>query len=394
MNSLFPLERSVWSLPPDVVPFNHGSFGPTPVVVQEAREDWSRRLASQPMRFFLQEAESELDNARKELAKLVGSSAQNLVFVDNATFAMNIVAATVRLQPGDEVLLNDHEYGAVFRIWRTVAERAGAKVITATLPLPLTNDDEIVASLMNRVTPQTRLIVCSHVTSPTAVILPIQKIAQAAAKLEIPLCVDGPHAIAMRELNLKTLGCDFYCASLHKWLAAPLGSGFLWAHPRWHAKLQSPLISWGRSLGGVAPNWRDDFQWWGTRDPAPCLAVPAAIQFLKTAGWTEFREWTHQQVRQAADVLKAEFGATPLVPDSPDWYGSMITLALPSQNAGQKPFLSDPLQKALADEFQIELPIVWWRETRHLRLSWYLYNTSNDLDKLVEALKSLLKRFP
>lgn len=388
------VDRSDWMIPEGVAFLNHGSFGPTPRVVHEVREEWSRRLASQPMRVYLREIEPALQSALERLARFVGTSASNLAFVDNATFAMNAVAATLRLQPGDEVLLNDHEYGAVFRIWRAAAEAAGANVVTAVLPRPLTNPTEVVAALEERITPRTRLLVVSHVTSPTAIVLPVDEICRMAKRQDVPVCIDGPHAIGMRPLELDALGCDFYCASLHKWLSAPLGSGFLYVNRNWQNTVACPIVSWGRSLAGRPPVWQDVFRWIGTRDPATFLAVPAAIEFLESFGLDRFRDQTHQLLRDGLARLESEFGAKPLAPVSRDWLGSMAAVTLPSSNRSAKPYLTDPLQTALADDYSIEIPVVWWHEDRHIRLSCHLHTTVDDLERLVAALRELLPRFP
>jgi isopenicillin-N epimerase len=207
-------------------------------------------LNSNPMDFYLRQFDKALRNASHRLGQLVGASDRDLVFVDNATVAMNIVAQSLPLGPGDEVLLNDHEYGAVFRIWRVVCARAGAKVASPTLgrslgrsnqqgeiPCHFENRSDVCQPILAAITPQTKLIVISHITSPTAIIFPVEEVCKAARQRDIPVCIDGPHAIAMHDVNLRALDCDFYCASLHKWLSAPFGSGFLYVHRNWHQKL-------------------------------------------------------------------------------------------------------------------------------------------------------------
>ena len=179
--------RDEWSLADGVTYLNHGSFGPSPKVVQQARHDWSARLEANPMSFFFGEMYDHLDAAVSVLGKLVGADSDDLIFVENATVGMNIVAANTALEADDEVLLTDHEYGAVQRIWRRACAAAGARVVIKQLPCPITDDDEIVSSLMAAVTPRTRLIVCSHVTSATATILPIEKICRAARERRIPI---------------------------------------------------------------------------------------------------------------------------------------------------------------------------------------------------------------
>ena len=383
--------RTEWSLPDDVTYLNHGSFGPSPKVVQRVRQKWSQRLESQPMEFFVRQMEELLDGACQRLAEFVGADADDLVFVDNATTGMNIVAASIELQPDDEVLLTDHEYGAVLRIWRRACAKAGAKVVVRQLPQPLDSDDEVVEAILGGVTEKTRLIVVSHVTSPTAVILPVEKICQRACERGVPVCIDGPHALAMLPLNLKQIDCDFYTASCHKWLSAPFGSGFLHVRRRQQQKLRPCVTSWGGSLSGRPARWKDEFTWIGTRDPASYLSVPTAIEFLESCGLETFRQRTHELAQYARQKLLDLTGLEPIVPDSRDNYGSMVSVPLPSSAASEQDTgHRDPLQDKLWDQFKIEVPIIQWQGRRFVRVSCHLYNRRSEIDYLVDALRNLL----
>ncbi|MGH7199606.1 MAG: aminotransferase class V-fold PLP-dependent enzyme, partial [Planctomycetaceae bacterium] len=330
--------RSAWPVPEDVAYLNHGSFGPSPRVVQAARDEWSRRLERQPMDFFVRQMEPHLDAAAETLGRFAGCRGEDLIFVENATAGMNLVAASLPLAAGDEVLLTNHEYGAVLRIWRTVCERAGANVVVRDLsrgvpprtgPARPGSADEIADGLLEAVTERTRLIVVSHVTSPTAIVLPVELICQRAKERGVPVCIDGPHALAMRPVNVERLGCDFYAASCHKWLCGPFGSGFLYVSKRWQAHMRPTTISWGGSVSGRPASWKDEFTWPGTRDPAAYLALTAAIEFLEDYGLDRFRDQTHRLARYARARITELTGLEPLVPDSLDWYGSMIALPLP-----------------------------------------------------------------
>ncbi len=399
-------DRSAWTIPDDVTYLNHGSFGPTPRVVQLAREDWSRRLAQQPMDFYLRQMEPALDHAADSLATFIGAESRDLVFVDNATVAMNIVADNIDLKPGDEVLLNDHEYGAVFRIWRRRCDQAGARVVTARIGKPgetdddrnsgaqpdrdfnlfLANDD-IVTPIIEAITERTKLIVVSHVSSPSAIVFPVEEICRRAREKGVPVCIDGPHAIAMRHVNLRTIDCDFYCASLHKWLSAPCGSGFLYVKRIRQQSLHPHMTSWGRSLSGRPERWQDQLNWLGTRDPAPFLAVPAAIEFLEQVGLEEFRRSTHELAQTARSKLEHHFGTLARIPDSLDWYGSMIAVPLPPGDGKKsKPNAPHPLQQQLWDRFRIEVPIPECCGQSFIRVSCHLYNTLDEIDYLIECL--------
>lgn len=412
METVRPPFRNWWTIRDGVRELNHGSFGPSPRVVQEERALWSARLESEPMDFFLREMEPALDVARAALGGFVGSAAENLVFVDNATFGMNIVAASFPLAAGDEVLLNNHEYGAVLRIWRHRAEQVGATVRVARLPDELRTPNDIGDALCDAIGPRTKLLVVSHITSPTAVTFPMPRIVQRARERGVSVCVDGPHALAILPLTLDKLGCDFYTASCHKWLAAPFGSGFLYVHPRWQSRMRPHVVSWGDSLGDQPKRWNHEFTWLGTRDPAPFLSVPKAIEFLQHVSWSDadepvlapyvrpelaaapdglgaFRVRCHALARYARQRIEAVTGLPALVPDDPAWYGPMLALPLPASVGEPRLKHRHELQDRLWNEHRIEVPIVNWNGRRFVRVSCHLYNTVEEIDTLAAALKEV-----
>ena len=372
-----------WCLRPGVHYLNHGSFGPAPRCVIEAHHEWFQRLQSEPMDFLTRQAEPALDEARRRLGRFVGAPADDLVFVDNATMAMNVVAANIRLEPGDEVLTNDHEYGAVLRIWERKCSRCGAKLVVQPIPCPVRSSEDVVAAILAGARPRTRLLVVSHVTSPTAIVMPVEAICRQARALGIPVAIDGPHAVAMRPLDIVGLDCDYYAASCHKWLCAPFGAGFLYVHPRNQRQIEPLVMSWGTTPWGGTKRWIDEFTWAGTRDPAAFLAVPAAIDFLESLGIEGFREHTHALAQRARQRIVALTGLEPLVPDSLDWYGSMIALPL---SAGDGP----ALQKALWEKYAIEIPVVAWQGRRLIRPSCHLYTQPEEIEGLAAALAELL----
>ena len=377
--------RELWRLRPGVSYLNHGSFGPSPLAVQERREHWSRELESEPMDFFLRILEPQLAKVRQRLAGFVGCASDDLIFVDNATTGMNIVAASWPLSAGDEVLLNDHEYGAVRRIWERACRRAGATLVVANLPAQVESEQHLLAAMFAAATANTRMIVVSHITSPTAIIMPVREICREASRRGIAVCVDGPHAPGMIDIDLARLGCDFYTASCHKWLCAPFGSGFLYSLP-WHQQRLEPVVkSWGRPPAGEAASWRDEFTWLGTRDYAAWLTIDTAIDFVESLPLGAFRAATHLLAKRFRDAVTKQTGLPPLTPDASSWYGSMVAVPLPAGDAAH-------LQDRLWREHHIELPIVDLDGRRLARISCHAYNTEEEVDRAVGCLMAELKQ--
>jgi isopenicillin-N epimerase len=379
-----------WTLAPGTIYLNHGSFGPPPKGVREARQRWQNAMDRQPMDFFVRQLEPAWRSARNQLAAFVGAPASDLIFVENATVGMNVVADSFPLAAGDEVLLTDHEYGAVKRIWQRACEKAHAGTRIVELPLPFRSAAETVDALFTAATDRTRLIVVSQITSPTAVILPVAEICRRARGRGIAVAIDGPHAVAQIPLAIEQLGCDFYAASCHKWLSAPFGSGFLYVAPQHQARIRPPVLSWGRLPPASAASWSDEFVWSGTRNPAAYLAVPTAIDFLKQIGLEAFRTRTRELAqyarRQVCELTQLE----PIVPDDPAWYGSMAHVPLSATTTNETCAVANPLQHTIWQRYGIEVPIVDFRGRRYIRVSCHLYNDKSQIDRLVVALKELL----
>lgn len=376
---------SNWTLRQDVHYLNHGSFGLAPDVVRNARRGWIDQLDSNPMDFFVRRFEPLIDDTKEKLARFLKTESANLAFVDNATYAMNVVANSFPLEADDEVLLTDHEYGAVERCWYRKCDNEGARVVKAHLPETIESADQVVDAVFDSVTDKTRLIVISHITSATAITLPVQKVCDRARGAGIAVCIDGPHALVQEDVHLDELGCDFYAASCHKWLCATLGSGFVYSAPRWHGIMQPLNKSWGRLLPAVPETWSDEFDWSGTRDPSAILSVGTAIDFIEAIGISNFRrrsQWLSANVRNS---LETEFGTKALTPDEPQWYCSMAHVPLPKKGVGY-----GGLQDRLWREFQIEIPVIEFGGQWFIRVSSHLYNSAQQADFLMDCLRRCL----
>ncbi len=374
-------------LRPDIVFLNHGSFGARPVPVFEAYQRWQRELEQEPVAFLGRELHDRLAHARACLADYVGTEPDDLVFVPNVTHGMNIVARSLSLGPGDEVLGTSHEYGAVERTWSFLASRDGFTYHSQHIPLPVADAEAFIECLWGGVNDRTRAIVISHITSPTALILPVAEICHRAAEAGILVVVDGAHAPGQIPLHLSDLGADFYTGNLHKWLSAPVGSGFLYARPERQDRLLPLVVSWGyQSRSPGASRFQDYFEWIGTDDPSAYLTVPAAIEFQQQNDWDMVRAECHRLVVDACARTCEVTGLRPLAPLSPDWVGQMGALPLPKQDA----ITAEELQRRLLEDYRIEIPIIDWQEVRCARLSLQAYNSASDVELLLEALREVI----
>jgi isopenicillin-N epimerase len=393
----------LWDLADGVTYLNHGSFGLTPRHVLEKQTQLRGELTGDPVDFLCRRYQPYLNAALARLAAFVGTSPANLVFVDNATTGMNAAAVSLPLSAGDEVIVGDHEYGAVARLWRHVAQRSGANVHTPVIAVPLNSADALVDALLQPLNSRTRVLVVSHVTSATAVVFPLEQIVAEARRRHAKLggaplwiVVDGPHALVQVPLRIDQLDVDCYVASCHKWLSAPLGSGFLYANPRVQSHIRPALTSWGTMPADEQENFQGEFHWPGTRDPSAWLAVPAAIALFESIGLERFRNQTHELARYARGQLIDRLGAEPLTPDSPDWYASMVALALP-EPAGEAPSTQAAKRRAISWQQQlweragIEVPLNVWGGRTVLRVSCHLYNRADQIDRLVATLAEVLK---
>ncbi len=375
--------KSAWSLRDDTIYLNHGSFGPSPDVVRQAQRRWQDRLESQPMDFYVRQLEPAWFAARQQLAKFVDCRDEDLVFAENSTVAMNIVSRSFPLQSSDEVLLTDHEYGAVHRTWSDACRKAGADPPhIAKLPYPVSDEQQIVDAVFAEASPRTKILIVSHITSPTAIVLPVKALCDEARRRGIVVAVDGPHAIAQEDLSIAGLGCDFYTASCHKWLCAPFGSGFLYVAQPWQPHIQPAVWSWGRLPPATPHRWWEEFVWMGTRDPSAFLSIPAAIDFMTDDGLVHFRKTTHDLAAYARRTLLDKWSTTPWTPDSRAFYGCMAHVPLPKT-------APHDLQQRLWEQHHIEVPITELDGRRGIRVSCHLYNTRDDIDRLVEALNTM-----
>lgn len=375
-----------WLIRSDTIYLNHGSFGPPPNYVRQRRRVWIDRLDEQPMDFYDRQLEPELNKTRDDVANFVGTDTENLVLVENATFGMNVVAdslLTAVLKPDDEVLINNHEYGAVRRIWERACTRVGAKLKIVQLPEQFESEQQIVDCLVAGISPKTRIMIVSHIASASALVMPVEAICKAFRERDVVTVVDGPHAPAQIELNIDSIGCDFYTASCHKWLSATLGTGFLYVSQKWHDHVVPQLQSWGRLRPAKPEKWFEEFGWSGTRDPSAYLSISDAIHFMTNkVGLETFRARSRYLASYAEDALCDEFNTQPIGSRKDGWYASMAHVPLPKGDFSE-------LQKELWIENGIEAPVNKINDKWFIRVSCHLYNNT----KQIETLKFAIRKF-
>ncbi|MBI5702991.1 MAG: aminotransferase class V-fold PLP-dependent enzyme [Chloroflexota bacterium] len=374
-----------FQLDPSITFLNHGSFGATPKPVFREYQHWQRELERQPVEFLGRRFTGLMAEARAALGAYLGAHPNNLVYTQNVTISINIVARSLELGPGDEVLASDHEYGAMDRTWRFLAKERGFRYINQHVELPLTTEEKFVEDFWRGVTARTRVIFLSHITSPTAIIFPIQEIIRRAREAGILTVIDGAHAPGQLPLHLDSLGADFYGGNLHKWLCAPKGTGFLYARPEAQPLLKPLVVSWGyESQTPSASTFVDHHEWWGTRDIAAFLAVPKAIEFQAEHHWEEVRQSCHQLAAYAQTRICELTGLAPLHPQTDHWFCQLAAAPLPADT--DLPLL----KQRLYDDYRVEIPLIDWNGYKLIRVSIQGYNTRRDVDTLLRALSALL----
>ncbi|MBA2299843.1 MAG: aminotransferase class V-fold PLP-dependent enzyme [Chloroflexi bacterium] len=386
-----------WTLDPAVTFLNHGSFGACPAPVLAVQREWQDRLEREPVSFLDRQLEGHLDHARLALGAYLGADPAGLVFVHNATTASNAVLRSLRFERGDELLTCDHEYNATLNTIRATADRDGARMVVAALPFPTAGADELVDAVLAAVTPRTRLAVLSHITSPTGLILPIERIVRELDARGVDTLVDGAHAPGMVPLALDELGAAYYTGNGHKWLCGPKGAAFLWVRADRRERIHPTNVSHGANATRTdRPRFRLEFDWVGTGDPTAALTLPAAIDWmagLEPGGWPAVKAANRALALEARDRLVAALGGPTPAPD--DLIGSMAAVPIPGLRTDED---AAWLHATLFDEDRIEIPIVPWPvpgarphptdppTSVLVRVSAQRYNDPGDIARLVAAL--------
>ena len=375
-------------LDPEIIFLNHGSFGATPRPVMDAYQSWQIKLERQPVHFISHELLPELKRARQALGSYLNADADDLVYIPNATYGVNIVARSLQLEPGDEILTTDHEYGACENVWKFVSQKNGSILVKRPIPLPLASPTEIVDHFWQDVTPKTRVIFISHITSPTAVRMPVEMICKKARQAGIFTVIDGAHAPGQITLDLTALEPDFYLGNCHKWMQSAKGAGFLYTRRALQPMLEPLVISWGWGENASftsGSQYLDYFEWAGTNDLSAYLSVPAAIQFQAEHDWPAIQERCRQILADGLKRIDQLTGLENVYSDQAEPFVQMAVVRLPPIED-----ISE-LKRQLLEQYRIEVPCIEWNGQHFIRISVQAYNEAGDMEALASVLTKLLR---
>ncbi|MCE3259210.1 MAG: aminotransferase, partial [Bacteroidetes bacterium] len=375
--------KNLFYLNPDVAFLNFGSFGATPKPIMEDYHKWQLELEREPVQFMTVKGNEYLKQSREALGNFIGCSGDDVVFVTNPSYAVNIVAKSLKLNPGDEILATNLEYGACDKTWQYYCKKAGAKYVRQSLTLPLTSKEKIVEEFFKGCNSKTKLIFINQITSATALILPVKEICAAAKERGILTFVDGAHVPGHIPLNLSELKADMYTGACHKWMMTPKGCSFLFVRKEHQDMLDPLLISWGYdAMFPSHSKFIDYHQLQGTRDFSAFLTVPKALSFMKENNWEKVSSDCKKMVIDNAKRFCDLVGSEPISPLSTEYLGQMFSIPVRCKEP-------EKLKQLLYEKYKVELPVFRQDDLRFIRYSVNAFNSQTDLDKLYDALKDI-----
>lgn len=391
--------KSHWGLDPEITYLNHGSFGACPKAVLAELHRLQIEMEREPATFLSRKAPERMAQARRALGAFVSAAPEDLAFVPNATMGINSVLRSLPLQPGDELIVSDHEYNASRNVLEYVAHESQSRVVVVEIPFPLSGPSIVVERMQRAVTSRTRLALVDHVTSSTGMLMPLAELIEMFHGRGVAVLVDGAHAPGMIPLDIEALSPDYYTGNCHKWICSPKSAGFLYVRPGLQNEVRPAVISHGANAGleGNA-RFRAEFEWMGTRDITPWLCVPTAISYvgsLLPGGWPEVMSRNHDLAVEGRRLIAGRLGVEPPCPE--EMLGSLATLHLPESKMFEAVYATSaldlvPLQEALFYQHKIEVPVLTCPESGKptLRISAQLYNELDDYERLTQALEALL----
>jgi len=375
--------KDLFLLSPEYRHLNHGSFGACPKAIFEDYQKWQLALERDPVDFFVNQGNVQLQKSKEALGNYINCDADNLVYTMNPTWAINIIAKSLDMKPGDEILATNAEYGALDRTWKYYCDKAGAKYIQQEIPLPITTKEDFIEAFWKGYSENTKAIFISQITSMTATIFPVKEICDRAKELGLLTIVDGAHVPGHIPLDLQDLKADIYTGACHKWMLTPKGCSFLYITPEHQNDFDPVLISWGYEADVPGESkFLDYHQLQGTRDYSAFLTVPKAIDFLKTHDWWKVSAEAKNLILTNYEDLCDIFGTKPIVPVTSEWLGQICSVPVHVSSAMD-------LKQALFNDYKIEIPVFELHGQVYLRLSAQAYVSQEDVDYLKNSLKEI-----
>lgn len=364
---------------------NHGSFGACPQPIFDEFQRFQRELELDPVHFIQKKLPVYLKQAKAPLGEFIGCNPKDFFFVPNPTVAINTVMRSLQLQPGDEILATNHEYGAMDRTWHFYCKKSGAKYVRQPITLPVVSKEQMIAEFWKGYTSKTKVIFLNHISSSTALIFPVKEICDKAQELGLITIVDGAHVPGHIDLDLADLNPDFYTGTLHKWMLAPKGSSFLYVKKEFQDDIDPLVVSWGyESLAPSESRFLDYHEYQGTNDHSAFLCTPTVIHFLKENDWKAKSEACKQIVlenyQRFCDLLQTQ----PIAPITSEFLGQMASIPVKTTKPAE-------LKDLLYNQYKIQIPVMPLNDKVYLRYSINAYNTQEDLDVLYRALEDILK---
>lgn len=385
-----------WGIPENVVYLNHGSFGATPISVLERQLSIQRGCEAQAIDFFVEKLQGLIDESKNALAPFIGTSSNNFVFVHNTTEGVNTILNSFPANEGDEWLITNHNYGACVNALKHYAKLKKCGVVSAAIPYPVNNEQEIIDAIEKSVTPNTKLALIDYITSASAIIFPIREIINLLHAKGIKVIIDAAHAPGMVAFNIDELKPDFFVANCHKWICSPKGSAFMYVAPE-HKQNIFPLVisHYNDSAEGTGAHWANQFMFSGTQDYSPFICVKDALEqmpVIAANNWDFIREQNHHLVYKAATKIADELGVALPAPES--MIGSICNIPMPDGEKPEKSFNTNTvLKKKLLEKYKIEVPVFIFPQAPNqwLRISAQLYNSMEQYDYLLDCLKKEIR---
>jgi len=379
--------KSHFLLDPEVAYLNFGSFGATPKPIFDDYQKWQLELEREPAQFIQVNGPNYLKQSREALAKYIGcADADDLVYVTNPSYATNIIAKSLKLNPGDEVLSTNLEYGAADRAWDYYCKKSGAKYVRQNITLPVTTKEKFIEDFFDGLSAKTKLVFISEITSTTALKFPVKEICRIAKQKGLITFVDGAHSVGQIPVDLSQMEADIYTGACHKWMMTPKGSSFLYVKKELQNLFDPLLVSWGyNAMFPSHSQFLDYHQMQGTRDFSAFLTIPKAISFMKEHDWQKVSQHYCDLVKKNALRFCGLAGSAPLSPITDEWLGQMFSIPINTEEP-------EKLQRYLFENYKIEIPAMRHDGKVFLRYSLNAYNSQADLDRLYNALTEIISK--